>query len=674
MSTQARRDEILAKKAKLADLKRQREQREKDLRSTRQSLDAVVTSTYSSAEDVISKRSSINRADLDSLVASLVDRPRSLTSASSQFDIHNNDNNDTEKRNGGADKSTITRQNGSAKEETGEKDEQRLGIAQLRTVYDSPAEQRVEVVTYSKGVQTTEDVTSPDQRDQDVGTNTEDLRANIRREIEEELRHVKEDPQTNVESEEDDQKKFPLKRFTETELHAISADDEFLDFVERSTKVIERAMEEDYDVLADYATRDIDPTEAEDEGGGSGKRGRGIKQIIQFQSEQTKKRMISDLDFSNKYPELLLTSYTKAANSIHTAPGLALIWNVHMASRPEYTFTATSDLLCAQFSPYHPNIVLGGTYSGQVCMWDIRQRSNDGAPVQKTPLAGDRGGHAHPIYSLSVVGTQNANNIISVSTDGTACAWSFDMLSKPQEHLDLTWPQSLRTKIDEVAPTCISFPQADPTYFLAGTEDGSIVPVHRYDQAGSKAGIDQKTIYQSHTAPITGLDFHPNRGKADLGDLALSSSFDWSIKLWRIRPHIVTAITAAGGIQIEKPLLDIPRDDVVYDVKWSPVKPGLFGSVNGAGKLEIFDLSTDTETPVCSAQPSHLSEDLYGIKSLNKLTWEYNQGRRVAVGGLDGIVTVFEVGNAFGGAESLARTEEWTHVKKLMNRMDRTNL
>ena len=33
---------------------------------------------------------------------------------------------------------------------------------------------------------------------------------------------------------------------------------------------------------------------------------------------------------------------------------------------------------------------------------------------------------------MRVVGTQNAHNLISVSTDGKMCSWSLDMLSQPQ--------------------------------------------------------------------------------------------------------------------------------------------------------------------------------------------------------------------------------------------------
>lgn len=343
-----------------------------------------------------------------------------------------------------------------------------------------------------------------------------------------------------------------------------------------------------------------------------------------------------------------------------------------MPSRPEHVFTATSDILTARFSPHHPSLVLGGTYSGQVCLWDIRQRSHDGAPVQRTPLAGEKGGHAHPIYSIAVVGTQNASSIVSVSTDGTTCAWTFDMLSKPQEYLELTSPTG-RNRTDDIAPTCISFPRSDPTYFLAGTEEGSIVPVHRYDRAGAKAGVDMRVLYSGHAAPITGLDFHPNKGKIDLGDLVVSSSLDWSVKVWRVKPpSTAVSDTREGSSQAEKPLLDIMREDVVYDVKWSPTKPGVFGLVDGAGRLEVFDINVDVEVPIARAEPSHSQGDVFGIKSLNRLAWEHNEGKRVAVGGLDGIVTVFEVGSDLGGVESVGKGEAWMGVKRLITRLDKS--
>jgi dynein intermediate chain len=332
-----------------------------------------------------------------------------------------------------------------------------------------------------------------------------------------------------------------------------------------------------------------------------------------------------------------------------------------MPSRPEYVFhNPSSDILTAKFSPFHPNLIVGGCYSGQVLLWDMR--SNSPNPVQKTPLTGL--GHTHPVYSLEVIGTQNANNIISCSTDGVVCTWSVDMLAQPQEKLELKAPG----KAEDVAPQCIAFPPSDPTYFLTGTEEGTVYSCSRYERAGGKAGVDARMVYSGHAAPVVALDFHPARGPVDLGDLLLSASMDWTIKLWRVRPPAALGTAVTGATTAQGPILDMVREDIVYDVKWSPVRPGIFAVVDGAGALEVWDLNHDVEVPVAKVLPTAEMGAAWPKRSLNKCAWERNEGKKIAVGGLDGVVTVFEVGNELGGTEGKA--DEWTQVKKVVTRAE----
>lgn len=79
------------------------------------------------------------------------------------------------------------------------------------------------------------------------------------------------------------------------------------------------------------------------------------------------------------------------------------------------------------FSEHSPTIIIGGTYSGQIVIWDIRAKSS---PVQHTPLSSV--GHTHPVYAMKIVGTKNAHNLISASTDGKLCVWSLENLLLPQ--------------------------------------------------------------------------------------------------------------------------------------------------------------------------------------------------------------------------------------------------
>lgn len=162
----------------------------------------------------------------------------------------------------------------------------------------------------------------------------------------------------------------------------------------------------------------------------------------------------SDVDFNERvidvqYPELVAASYNKNPTAMNDPDGIVAIWNLHLLERPEFVFhapvrpshrcfrrcqplvmstdTCQSDVLSVTFSPYHPNLVFGGSYSGQILLWDTRAKH---LPVLKTPLSA--AGHTYPIYAMKMVGTQNANNLISSSTDGLVCTWLADMLAQPQ--------------------------------------------------------------------------------------------------------------------------------------------------------------------------------------------------------------------------------------------------
>ncbi|KAL8673991.1 MAG: hypothetical protein Q9224_007511, partial [Gallowayella concinna] len=128
----------------------------------------------------------------------------------------------------------------------------------------------------------------------------EELRQNLRREIEEELKAA----QKQVSEVASTGPKYPARPLTDEELDAVTASDDFLDFVEKSSKVIERALDQDYDVLADYSLNDVVGEESEEDdafGKAKGKKGRRIRQVAQFYDERwSKKRMISDIDFSPK--------------------------------------------------------------------------------------------------------------------------------------------------------------------------------------------------------------------------------------------------------------------------------------------------------------------------------------------------------------------------------------
>ncbi|KUI62309.1 Cytoplasmic dynein 1 intermediate chain 2 [Cytospora mali] len=684
---QQRRDEILAKKAKLAELKRQRELRANQAGAGRASFSG------SDLASPVPARAD-NRREIESLINSLVgeSRPGSATTGGFASPAHRGSRPNSvlsagETSNGAISEFTSP-PGGEVPTQTVYSQPQTLTTVPLATVYECPPSPVKEIFSYSKGVQTSEDwfpaatrpralsgeslpedaTSTPNKRmSRRERDKEEELRQKLRKEIEEELQAAKDlTAEGDVKNATLPTSSFATRTLTNDELNAIVSSDEFFDFFDRSTKVIEKALDQ-YDVLTDYTLGAQDLEDEDEQGNFGGKGRRKVKEIRQFYDERwSKKRMVSSIDFSPKFQELVLASYTKNPSAPHEPDGIVQVWNMNLHDRPEFVFHAQSDILTAKFSPFHPNLIVGGAYSGQVLLWDTRARS---APVQKTPLTGY--GHTHPVYAIDIVGTQNANNIISCSTDGTVCGWTVDMLAQPQETLNLAAPPPNKT--DYISPLSLSFPQADPTFFLVGTEEGTIFPCHRYDRAGAKAGVDPRISYKGHTGPVMSVDFHPARGPVDLGDLVLSSSLDWSVKLWKVRaPATTSSIGGVGAVGegAVSHLMEFVREDVVYDAAWSPVKPGVFSLVDGAGWVELWDITVETEEPVARISPSPRKDSRAMLsKSLNKVKWEQQEGKRLAAGGIDGALTVFEVGPDLGGKENL-KNEEWTNVKKLVNRVE----
>ena len=131
----------------------------------------------------------------------------------------------------------------------------------------------------------------------------EELRQNLRREVEEEFKAIK-DPTTTGAALSISAVRFPARALTTEESKAVTSSNSFLDFVDRSSKVIERALDEEYDLLVDYAMNGIEEDDEDEEDGFVSVRGRGsrkLKEVAQFYDEKwSRRRMISDLNFSPK--------------------------------------------------------------------------------------------------------------------------------------------------------------------------------------------------------------------------------------------------------------------------------------------------------------------------------------------------------------------------------------
>ncbi|XP_064907198.1 cytoplasmic dynein 1 intermediate chain 1 isoform X3 [Patagioenas fasciata] len=479
----------------------------------------------------------------------------------------------------------------------------KLGVSKITQVDFLPRE----VVSYSKETQTPL-ATHQSEEDED----------------DEEM--VEPKAQDDLETENQDQKQevkeAPPRELTEEEKQQVLHSEEFLIFFDRTIRVIERALAEDSDIFFDYSGRDVEEKDGDVQAGAN------LSFNRQFYDEHwSKHRVVTCMDWSLQYPELMVASYNNNEDAPHEPDGVALVWNMKFKkTTPEYVFHCQSSVMSVCFARFHPNLVVGGTYSGQIVLWD--NRSHRRTPVQRTPLSA--AAHTHPVYCVNVVGTQNAHNLITVSTDGKMCSWSLDMLSTPQESMELVYNKS-----KPVAVTGMAFPTGDVNNFVVGSEEGTVYTACRH---GSKAGIGE--IFEGHQGPVTGINCHMAVGPIDFSHLFVTSSFDWTVKLWTTKHN--------------KPLYSFEDNaDYVYDVMWSPVHPALFACVDGMGRLDLWNLNNDTEVPTASVT-------IEGASALNRVRWA-QAGKEVAVGDSEGRIWIYDVGEL-----AVPHNDEWTRFARTL--------
>uniref|UniRef100_A0A182N0U5 Uncharacterized protein n=1 Tax=Anopheles dirus TaxID=7168 RepID=A0A182N0U5_9DIPT len=423
-----------------------------------------------------------------------------------------------------------------------------------------------------------------------------------------------------------EQKKEDLKEVKELsaeQKQMIVLSEDFQRFILRAGKVMERALSETVDIYTDYIG-DIEADDMNDE-----KSHARLSLNRTFYCDRwSKNRCVTSFDWSTQFPELMVASYHSNDETPNEPDGVVVVWNTKFKKQtPEEVFHCQSAVMSTCFAKFHPNLILGGTYSGQIVLWDNRVQKR--TPIQRTPLSANA--HTQPVYCLSMVGTQNAHNVISISSDGKLCSWSLDMLTQPQDVMELQHRQS---KV--ISVTCMAFPHNEVNNFVLGGEDGYVYSASRH---GNRSGIGE--TYEKHLGPVSGISAHHNQSSPDFGHLFLTSSIDWTIKLWSLKDN--------------KPLYSFEdNSDYVMDVAWSPIHPALFAGVDGSGRLDLWNLNQDTEVPTAS-----ITVD--GQPALNRVSWTPS-GLHVTVGDEAGRIHVYDV------ADNLAnpRMDEWNKLNAVL--------
>lgn len=187
-----------------------------------------------------------------------------------------------------------------------------------------PLQQELKPVTYNKQIQTSFELDTAPKKEIDIEAQVEiRLKQALDEELQKEENRIKEEQTIDLKVE-------ILKDEKRNEVfNSIS----FQNFIEKSSKIIERALDEEYQPTIDYS---------EDYSLGEGKYAeKKIKEVMQFQCEKwTSKKVITDLDWSSHFKELSLASYSKNKGIFSYSNGHVMIWNLHLHDRPEYIFNS----------------------------------------------------------------------------------------------------------------------------------------------------------------------------------------------------------------------------------------------------------------------------------------------------------------------------------------------
>ncbi|KAH8870709.1 WD repeat-containing protein 34 [Schistosoma japonicum] len=389
-----------------------------------------------------------------------------------------------------------------------------------------------------------------------------------------------------------------------------------------------------------------------------------------------------------------------------THNGFAALWNVTsetlIPNTPKYKYVTNTCLMCIKFHPVVPSLLAGGTFTGDLVVWNLAN-SND---HQLANIGGIHGGHKDCINQICWISynlehdlrTSNSNNIIlhttiyrllSSGSDGRIICWQIDLRysgkvncvkifqirNKDQGPLPISSHSSslknytlLRSSLPEsinndkaVNITCLSLAKIDPEKFIVGTETGGILLceinsvnwnetckefLNEHFQSPVKFSLSRQD------GPIYSVDwskFYPN--------LILVSGFSRCIQLFSV-------LQRSSLISID------PNEGSILVAEFSSYLPNIFICITENNRILVYDLNSNVET---NSINKHLDEEklhdfqpevLYtlipqidnGIHS-RVISGKLNEkdSKLVATGNTDGIVNVWDFGNLTNELSSIVK-------------------
>eukprot|EP01054_Gregarina_sp_Poly1_P004311 Gregarina_sp_Poly_1__4310@NODE_233_length_11059_cov_49_751365_g206_i0_p2_GENE_NODE_233_length_11059_cov_49_751365_g206_i0NODE_233_length_11059_cov_49_751365_g206_i0_p2_ORF_typecomplete_len614_score116_31ANAPC4_WD40/PF12894_7/5_4e03ANAPC4_WD40/PF12894_7/0_041ANAPC4_WD40/PF12894_7/0_00068ANAPC4_WD40/PF12894_7/0_12WD40_like/PF17005_5/8_4WD40_like/PF17005_5/4_7e06WD40/PF00400_32/8_1WD40/PF00400_32/26WD40/PF00400_32/0_14WD40/PF00400_32/1_3Nup160/PF11715_8/8e02Nup160/PF11715_8/0_0061MerRDNAbind/PF0927 len=419
-----------------------------------------------------------------------------------------------------------------------------------------------------------------------------------------------------------------IPELTEDDKKRIMASKDFADFIEKTTLTLEKLLNQDkiVNIFEDYSgatAASADEAQAD-----------RLGEILVFEdSKFAARRPVQCLQTSPKYGHLFLATYgRRREGGSSEADGTCLVWSLEHQTRPQAAFTASSSVTCACFDPANEPLVYGGTAGGSLLLWDMRVGAR---PVQKTKVAlqtHKQVSLTHQTYvrNLFILGSQHNRTLLSIDEENRCCSWSVSMVLTHQGTTDLKYkPQEGAVAYKPPADLKFSTTAAKArgTRVLGATQDGSL-----WEAQYSNSEVQLSNFFlrpvdldveRWHRGPITNLDMQPHMGGRD-DDLVLTSSTDWSVRLWDLNTSGVPLHTFETSTEF------------VFDVKWAPNHSAVFATGDGGANLCIWNLNRSWYQPRIQVQIEQNA-------AISRLEW-LMAGKRVLAGTSTGRVHCAAIG------------------------------
>ncbi|KAJ3214547.1 cytoplasmic dynein with WD40 domain [Dinochytrium kinnereticum] len=313
------------------------------------------------------------------------------------------------------------------------------------------------------------------------------------------------------------------------------------------------------------------------------KRSGTLLPLWKFMCEKEKRKQVTSICWNPQNPDLFAVGYGSYDFS-HQGPGMIACFSLKNPSYPEFLYITESGVMCLDFHPQHPNMIAVGLYDGTVLVYNLQRKMD--VPLFRSLTKS--GKHTDPVWQVCWQrdDLDDNANFFSISSDGRVAQWT--LLQNELVHTDV-----IRLRYDrdtkEIQPQddeplfslsggcCFDFHKSIEHLFVVGTEEGRI---HKCSKSYSSQYLLSFEGHQMAVYTVRYNTFH--------GNVFLSASADWTVKLWEHNTNT--------------PIMSFDLGSSVGDVAWAPYSSTVFAAATSDGKVFVFDLNENKYEPICEQQ------------------------------------------------------------------------